>query len=172
MYEKGVLWPITCFWMLFDCYFLFWIWSICSLMLYRRYTIHPERRLKARLSNEIFTNEIWSTIDMHNWGQSLCCAPAYIIIVQNFNEVSFFIKFNNTIWSGIQASGGQTQLTDGGLELNPQLSRKVTSPETWSGSIWVRTGCTFDACGDETCTTWDRGNGLYCDGAFSEPPAL
>ncbi|GKB70288.1 chlorophyll A/B binding protein of LHCII type 1-like protein [Tanacetum coccineum] len=84
---------------------------------------------------------------------------------------SVHIRCNNTIWPGIQASGGQPQLMDGGLELNPLQSRNITAPRGWSGRIWGRTGCTFDAYGDGTCTTGDCGNGLYCNGAVGEPPA-
>lgn len=95
------------------------------------------------------------------------------IFISGVDAIVFTLqnRCNNTIWPGIQATGGQPQLMDGGLELNPQQSRNITAPRGWSGRIWGRTGCTFDAYNDGTCTTGDCGNGFYCNGAVGEPPA-
>ncbi|GKC09671.1 thaumatin-like protein [Tanacetum coccineum] len=80
-------------------------------------------------------------------------------------------RCNNTIWPRIQASGGQPQLMNGGFKLNPLQSRNITALRGWSGRIWGRTRCTFDAYGDETCTIGDCGNSLYFNGVVGEPLA-
>jgi hypothetical protein len=41
---------------------------------------------------------------------------------------------------------------------------------TWSGRIWARTGCTFDANGIGPCEVGDCGNKLQCNGAGGVPP--
>ncbi|KVH89353.1 thaumatin-like protein [Cynara cardunculus var. scolymus] len=89
------------------------------------------------------------------------------------NAVLFTLenRCDKTIWSGIQASIGQPQLMEGGLELRPQQSRNVTAPKGWSGRFWGRTGCNFNVYGEGTCTTGDCGTGLHCNGASGEPPA-
>ncbi|RZC17855.1 Pathogenesis-related protein 5 [Glycine soja] len=40
----------------------------------------------------------------------------------------------------------------------------------WSGWIWARTGCTFDAAGVGKCQTGDCGGRLECEGNGSAPP--
>ncbi|KAK9056072.1 hypothetical protein SSX86_027159 [Deinandra increscens subsp. villosa] len=80
-------------------------------------------------------------------------------------------RCQTTIWPAIQPNGGQPVLMQGGLELRPQESKNVTTPERWAGRFWARTGCTFDVNGAGTCTTGDCGSGLHCRGAGGEPPA-
>lgn len=50
-------------------------------------------------------------------------------------------------------------------------SKKLTSDPKWSGRIWGRTGCKFDASGTGKCQTADCGGKLECEGSGAEPPA-
>lgn len=97
----------------------------------------------------------------------------YSFIIAGVDAMVFTLqnRCNKTIWPAIQGSGGQPQLMDGGLELEPQQSINLTAPKGWAGRFWGRTDCTFNFYGEGTCTTGDCGNGLYCNGAGGEPPA-
>nr|XP_043618645.1 thaumatin-like protein [Erigeron canadensis] len=89
-------------------------------------------------------------------------------------DAAVFTLQNNceqTIWPGIQPNAGQPQLMDGGFELNASESVNVTAPRGWSGRIWGRSGCTFNADGEGSCLTGGCSNGLHCRGAGGEPPA-
>ncbi|KAL6868351.1 hypothetical protein ACP4OV_015196 [Aristida adscensionis] len=58
----------------------------------------------------------------------------------------------------------------GGFELPPGKSRAFTVPDAWSGRVWGRTGCAFDAAGNGSCATGACGSLLRC-GASGDPPA-
>ncbi|KAK1366366.1 Thaumatin-like protein 1 [Heracleum sosnowskyi] len=58
-----------------------------------------------------------------------------------------------------------------GFELASGESIHVPSVPGWSGRIWARTGCTFDASGVGTCVTGDCGGKLECGGIGATPPA-
>nr|KYP53800.1 hypothetical protein KK1_024374 [Cajanus cajan] len=49
-------------------------------------------------------------------------------------------------------------------------SIKLTTVPGWSGRIWARTGCKFDATGVGKCQTGDCGGRLECDGNGAAPP--
>ncbi|OEL32650.1 Pathogenesis-related protein 5 [Dichanthelium oligosanthes] len=59
----------------------------------------------------------------------------------------------------------------GGFALRPKQSVVFTAPAGgWSGRIWARTDCNFDASGNGSCATGACGTTLKC-GASGEPPA-
>ena len=58
----------------------------------------------------------------------------------------------------------------GGFALRPRQSMVFTAPVGWSGRIWGRTDCSFDASGNGSCATGSCGSSLRC-GASGAPPA-
>ncbi|CAI9768139.1 unnamed protein product [Fraxinus pennsylvanica] len=74
------------------------------------------------------------------------------------------------IWPGTLAGSGQ-QLPTTGFQLDSGQSLRIPSIPGWSGRIWARTGCTFDASGIGSCQTGDCGGRLECDGIGASPPA-
>ncbi|KAI4306597.1 hypothetical protein L6164_029858 [Bauhinia variegata] len=86
---------------------------------------------------------------------------------------SIFTIINNchhTIWPGTLAGSGTPPLEPTGFRLEPGQSAKLTSAAGWSGRIWARTGCRFDASGIGKCQTGDCGGRLECDGNGAVPP--
>uniref|UniRef100_A0A7N0UR14 Thaumatin-like protein n=1 Tax=Kalanchoe fedtschenkoi TaxID=63787 RepID=A0A7N0UR14_KALFE len=57
-----------------------------------------------------------------------------------------------------------------GFSWIPAKSARVESTPGWSGRIWARTGCKFDAFGVGMCETEDCGGRLQCDGFGAAPP--
>ncbi|XP_074372306.1 pathogenesis-related thaumatin-like protein 3.5 [Apium graveolens] len=76
-----------------------------------------------------------------------------------------------TIWPGTLSGAGTPQLLTTGFELASGQSVSIPSLPGWSGRIWARTGCTFDAAGAGTCRTGDCGGKLKCGGIGATPPA-
>ncbi|XP_010929479.2 pathogenesis-related thaumatin-like protein 3.5 [Elaeis guineensis] len=85
-----------------------------------------------------------------------------------------FTIYNNcphTIWPGTLAGAGTPQLSTTGFQLEPGRSVRMAAPPGWSGRMWARTGCEFDAQGAGTCQTGDCGGRMECGGAGALPPA-
>ncbi|XVF37972.1 hypothetical protein REPUB_Repub20aG0057300 [Reevesia pubescens] len=76
-----------------------------------------------------------------------------------------------TIWPGTLAGSGTPELPSTGFQLDSGQSVKIPSVPGWSGRIWGRTGCSFDASGVGSCQTGDCGGRLECDGNGATPPA-
>ncbi|CDP04967.1 unnamed protein product [Coffea canephora] len=76
-----------------------------------------------------------------------------------------------TIWPGTLAGSGTPQLPTTGFQLQSGQSLRIPAVPGWSGRIWGRTGCTFDASGVGSCQTGDCGGRLECDGMGATPPA-
>lgn len=76
-------------------------------------------------------------------------------------------KCKETVWPGILPGD---QMQDGGFSLGPAESKTLYPPTKWSGRLWGRTGCTFDASGKGSCQTGDCGGVLQCNGAGGDPP--
>ncbi|CAH8357381.1 unnamed protein product [Eruca vesicaria subsp. sativa] len=73
------------------------------------------------------------------------------------------------VWPGIITGDNGLQLNGGGFDLTPGASVDLTAPAGWSGRIWGRTGCNFDAFGNGKCLTGDCGK-LQCSGAGGTSP--
>lgn len=81
--------------------------------------------------------------------------------------VNIINKCGQTVWPGILSAGNG----GGGFALEPQESKTLSLPGKWSGRIWGRTGCKFDASGRGFCQTGDCGKVLNCNaGAGGNPP--
>ncbi|XP_009774886.1 pathogenesis-related thaumatin-like protein 3.5 [Nicotiana sylvestris] len=76
-----------------------------------------------------------------------------------------------TIWPGTLSGSSSPKLSTTGFQLNAGQSVRIPSVPGWSGRIWARTGCTFDASGVGSCQTGDCGGKLECDGLGATPPA-
>ncbi|CAL5001093.1 unnamed protein product [Urochloa decumbens] len=75
------------------------------------------------------------------------------------------------IWPGTLAGAGTPQLPTTGFRLDPGQTVRVPAPTGWSGRLWARTGCAFDAGGKGACQTGDCGGRMECAGAGATPPA-
>ncbi|CAN4100646.1 unnamed protein product [Withania somnifera] len=85
-----------------------------------------------------------------------------------------FIISNNcpfTIWPGTLSGAGTPPLPAIGFQLDAGENITIPSVPGWSGRIWARTGCTFDASGIGSCQTGDCGGKLECSGLVATPPA-
>ncbi|KAG8390478.1 hypothetical protein BUALT_Bualt01G0087600 [Buddleja alternifolia] len=94
-------------------------------------------------------------------------------IITNSCSCTFTI-INNcpyTIWPGTLAGSSAPQLPTTGFQLDSGQSIAIPSVPGWSGRIWARTGCTFDATGVGSCQTGDCGGKLECGGMGATPPA-
>ncbi|KAK4381085.1 Pathogenesis-related thaumatin-like protein 3.5 [Sesamum angolense] len=99
------------------------------------------------------------------------------LVVFSFSTNSIactFIITNNcpfAIWPGTLAGAGTPQLPATGFQLDSGQSITIPTVPGWSGRIWARTGCTFNAMGIGSCVTGDCGGKLQCDGIGATPPA-
>ncbi|KAL0890624.1 hypothetical protein Bca101_014607 [Brassica carinata] len=109
-------------------------------------------------------------------GRSLMVPMAVLIYVSLLFSVSYsstFIVTNNcpfTIWPGTLSGSGTQPLPTTGFRLDVGQSVKIPSVLGWSGRIWARTGCNFDANGAGKCMTGDCGGKLECAGNGAAPP--
>uniref|UniRef100_A0A0E0QTA2 Thaumatin-like protein n=1 Tax=Oryza rufipogon TaxID=4529 RepID=A0A0E0QTA2_ORYRU len=78
---------------------------------------------------------------------------------------------SHPIWPGTLAGAGTPQLSTTGFRLDPGQTAQLAAPAGWSGRIWARTGCVFDADGAGVCQTGDCGGRVECRGAGAAPPA-
>ncbi|PON60355.1 Thaumatin [Parasponia andersonii] len=100
----------------------------------------------------------------------------FFTLISSFFSISYctFTITNNcpyTIWPGTLAGSGTPQLLTTGFRLDSGQTLRIPSVPGWSGRIWGRTGCTFDASGAGNCRTGDCGGRLECDGNGATPPA-
>ncbi|XP_020229105.1 pathogenesis-related protein 5 [Cajanus cajan] len=99
-----------------------------------------------------------------------------LLILFTFFSCCFSNTFNiinncpHTIWPGTLAGSGSPPLATTGFQLDMGQSIKLTTVPGWSGRIWARTGCKFDATGVGKCQTGDCGGRLECDGNGAAPP--
>ncbi|KAH7852923.1 hypothetical protein Vadar_031008 [Vaccinium darrowii] len=86
--------------------------------------------------------------------------------------ITLYNKCTHPVWPGIQPGAGQPILNrGGGFKLLPTKSYHLKLPPSWSGRIWGRHGCSFDASGRGSCATGDCGGSLFCNGLGGAPPA-
>jgi Thaumatin family len=86
-------------------------------------------------------------------------------------EVVVINNCKQPVWVAI--SSQQPVPEGGGFRLDAGQTRTLAFPSTglWSGRIWGRTGCTFDASGMGRCDTGDCGGRLGCAGIGGKTPA-
>lgn len=92
------------------------------------------------------------------------------LVVPTAESARVFTLVNDcksTIWPAITPG---ENFNGGGLALKPGQSVVFNAPVGWSGRIWGRTGCDFDAGGNGTCETGGCGSSLKCS-ASGQPPA-
>ncbi|XP_027158546.1 thaumatin-like protein 1 [Coffea eugenioides] len=100
-----------------------------------------------------------------------------LLLVVSFLSSSFACTFTVanycpfTIWPGTLAGSETPQLPTTGFQLQSGQSLRIPAVPGWSGRIWGRIGCTFDASGVGSCQTGDCGGRLECDGMGATPPA-
>ncbi|KAK6135179.1 hypothetical protein DH2020_031075 [Rehmannia glutinosa] len=102
--------------------------------------------------------------------------PISLITISFFtNSFAFIFTITNncpyTIWPGTLAGSGTPQLPATGFQLDSGYTIAIPTVPGWSGRIWARTGCTFDATGVGSCQTGDCGGRLECNGLGATPPA-
>ncbi|XP_051119729.1 thaumatin-like protein [Andrographis paniculata] len=85
--------------------------------------------------------------------------------------MTLYNKCSHPVWPGIQASAGKPLLARGGFKLPPNKAYTMQLPPGWSGRVWGRHGCSFDAAGKGRCATGDCGGALFCNGIGGAPPA-
>lgn len=68
---------------------------------------------------------------------------------------------SDTIWPGIQTDDGHGPSTNG-FDLFPGTSQNLSISTDWTGRVWARTNCTFNATGSGSCLTGDCGGVLNC----------
>lgn len=78
-------------------------------------------------------------------------------------------RCKTTIWPA--ASPGDS-FAGGGFALRPGQSMVFTAPVGWSGRIWGRTECNFDASGNGSCATGGCGTSLKCGASGATPASL
>ncbi|KAH6763431.1 Pathogenesis-related thaumatin superfamily protein [Perilla frutescens var. hirtella] len=101
----------------------------------------------------------------------------FVLTLQISEEVSagttmtMYNKCSHPVWPGIQPGSGKPILAKGGFKLLPNKSYTLQLPPGWSGRVWGRHGCSFDASGRGRCATGDCGGALFCNGLGGTPPA-
>ncbi|XP_057786109.1 thaumatin-like protein [Salvia miltiorrhiza] len=94
--------------------------------------------------------------------------------VQLTSACTFYVsnKCPFPIWPATAPNQGHPVLADGGFLLPPGRTHRFQSPGDWSGRIWARTGCNFDASNHlPACETGDCAGKLECGGSIGLPPA-
>ncbi|XP_042965888.1 pathogenesis-related protein 5-like isoform X2 [Carya illinoinensis] len=84
--------------------------------------------------------------------------------------LSFENHCSYTVWPAIISRNGPT-LGDGRFSLAPGKLAQLIAEPGWSGRVWARTGCNFDASGNGKCLTGDCGS-LNCTGDGQPPITL
>jgi hypothetical protein len=99
------------------------------------------------------------------------------LVFAQWHQVSMAMTFtisnycSHPIWPGTLAGSGTSQLSTTGFRLEPGQTVQLAAPVGWSGRIWARTGCVFDADGAGVCQTGDCGGRMECRGSGATPPA-
>lgn len=88
------------------------------------------------------------------------------------------IMVNNcaeSVWPALLGTTGHVTPQSGGFHLGAGEELTFNVPLMWSGRVWPRRGCAFDAHGNSTngsrCTTGDCGGVLRCAGNPGAAPA-
>ncbi|TVU23274.1 hypothetical protein EJB05_25629, partial [Eragrostis curvula] len=76
-----------------------------------------------------------------------------------------------SVWPGLLGTAGHATPESGGFHLAPGDEAAFDVPHGWSGRVWPRRGCSFDARGRGACATGDCGGVLRCNGRAGAAPA-
>ncbi|KAK8969298.1 Thaumatin-like protein [Platanthera guangdongensis] len=95
----------------------------------------------------------------------------FLFVADSAATLALYNKCKDPVWPGIQPSAGRPILARGGFLLLPNQAYSLRLPAAWSGRVWGRQGCTFDASGRGRCSTGDCDGSLYCNGLGGTPPA-
>ncbi|XP_059304413.1 pathogenesis-related thaumatin-like protein 3.5 [Lycium ferocissimum] len=111
-------------------------------------------------------------LSITSW-KELALSLLFCALVSHSFAYTFTITNNcpYTIWPGTLSGSSSPHLSTTGFQLDAGQSLRIPSPAGWSGRIWARTGCTFDASGVGSCQTGDCGGKLECNGLGATPPA-
>ncbi|XP_058725680.1 thaumatin-like protein 1b [Vicia villosa] len=78
---------------------------------------------------------------------------------------------DDTIWPAVYTEKGDT-VNPTGIKLDSHQQYDLKVPDSWSGTIWARTGCTGDPNSDFYCEVGDCGTKkMECLDRKPEPPA-
>ncbi|XP_078181157.1 thaumatin-like protein [Carex rostrata] len=103
--------------------------------------------------------------------QLLMLCFLYTVTVSGGIQLIVVNNCAQSVWPGIQGSGGHPTPNLGGFHLDPAEEVYFDVPFGWSGRIWGRQGCFFDENGKGACQTGDCGGQLHCNGLGAAPPA-
>ncbi|KAF5457196.1 hypothetical protein F2P56_021314 [Juglans regia] len=89
------------------------------------------------------------------------------------HQVTFYVhnKCPFPIWPATAPNTGHPIIADGGFYLPSGQTHNIYTPLTWSGRIWARTGCKFNANWNPARETGDCDGRLACNGSIGTPPA-
>jgi hypothetical protein len=75
-----------------------------------------------------------------------------------------------TIWPAIYTRTGP-RVVPSGIKLEPEEQYDLKVPDSWSGTIWVRTGCSGNPNSNFHCAIGDCGtNNIHCHYNQPHPP--
>ncbi|XP_019167477.1 PREDICTED: thaumatin-like protein [Ipomoea nil] len=95
----------------------------------------------------------------------------FVSVEVSATTMTLYNKCRHPVWPGIQPGAGKPVLARGGFKLPPNKAYTLRLPAGWSGRVWGRHGCSFDAAGRGKCATGDCGGALFCNGIGGTPPA-
>ena len=87
----------------------------------------------------------------------------FVIAEVSATTITLYNKCTHLVWPGIQPGAGKPILACGGFKLQPNKAYSLHLPALWSGRLWGRHGCTFDASNCGLCATGDCGGSLFCN---------
>ncbi|GJZ83699.1 thaumatin-like protein 1, partial [Tanacetum coccineum] len=76
-----------------------------------------------------------------------------------------------SVWAGMFSAACLTVVLEVSVGMLAGDLWSFQAPKDWSGTLWVRTSCTFYRSGHGSCKTGDCGSGeLECNGGSATPP--
>ena len=77
-----------------------------------------------------------------------------------------------SVWPAMLGTTGHATPQSGGFHLGPGEETTFDVPVGWSGRVWPRRGCSFDARGMGKCATGDCGGAVRCTLGGAPPVTL
>ncbi|XP_057434170.1 thaumatin-like protein 1b [Lotus japonicus] len=86
-------------------------------------------------------------------------------------EIMLLNGGHQTIWPGVHTKTGH-QIVPTGFKLEPRDIYHIKVPDSWSGTIWARTGCSGNPNTTFHCDVGDCGtHNIHCHQSLPKPPA-